>query len=301
MAVLLLAGSLLWGCQSTPERARRIVLDNPDELRLMVGHNAAESSWAELVDRAVASDVIVLGELHNDAVGHAVQLALVKAVLDRKPGGAVALEMLERDEQLLVADYADDILTAKAFAKATNSEHWAGPGSWEAWYQPVIDAALERGGHVVAANAPRRYVRLSRTDGFQAVAELDDARSKLVHLPDPPLQGHYRKRFMDLMGDSGQNHVDPDRADAFFRSQQTWDATMAYSVVEALHAGHKPVLLLVGQFHSDHEGGTVQFIRRLAADATVLVISLVPELDDGESQPLGGQGPRADFIVQTGK
>jgi uncharacterized iron-regulated protein len=296
MNTLLLAAALPLGCTAAPDLAQRVMLDNPDELRITACSDGTDLTWHALVDRAAACDVIVLGELHNDAVGHAVQLALVEAVLDRVPNGAVALEMLERDEQILVADYADDILSAEAFAKATHSQQWAGPGSWDAWYQPVIDAALDRGGHVVAANAPRRYVRLSRTDGFEAVKALDDTRAALVHIPDPPLSGHYRKRFMDLMHESGAEHVDPDVADDFFRSQQTWDATMAYSVVEALRAGHGPVLLLVGQFHSDHEGGTVQCIRRLAPYATVLVVSLVDALNEAHT---AGDGPRADVIVHT--
>ncbi len=115
-----------------------------------------------------------------------------------------------------------------------------------------------------------------RTDGFDAIEALDEARRHLVAVPDPPLDGHYRQRFIDLMGDH-DDVPDPDIVNAFFRAQTTWDATMADSVVQALRRGRRPVFLLVGRFHSDHEGGTVQCIRRAMPETDLLCISLEPK------------------------
>lgn len=291
---VVVVANCLVGCSAPqPSLAQRIDLSHPESLHI----TGAVNDWTALVDRAARSDVVILGEQHDDAIGHAVQLALIEAVLDRQDNGAVALEMLERDEQMLVADYRDGVLDAEDFAKATGSQRWAGVGSWTAWYQPVIDSAISHGAEVIAANAPRRYVRLVRTDGFSALDALDADRRNMVVVPDPPLDGHYRQRFVDLMGDHS-DVPDPDIIDAFFRAQSTWDATMADSVVQALRRGRRPVFLLVGRFHSDHSGGTVQCILRGMGDQDIdlLCISLEPE---AVAERTDGLPTQADVIVDT--
>ena len=239
--------------------------------------------WHTLIEEALQADVVILGEQHNDAIGHAVQLAFVQAVIEQAPRAAVALEMLERDEQLLLDDYRDGIIDAKTFATLTQSEQWAGKGSWEAWYQPIIDAAIHNDVLVVAANAPRRYVRRARTDGFDSLNKIDRTRKALFTTPRKPLTGPYRDRFMDLMAGHGTD-VDTEMQEAFFRAQQTWDATMAKSVIDAVRSGHRPVMLLVGRFHSDRGGGTVQFIEQARPWGKVLVISLEPDVHPSDAQ-----------------
>ena len=82
-----------------------------------------------------------------------------------------------------------------------------------------------------------------------------------------------------------------------FRSQQLWDATMGASVVKALRSGSRPVILLIGQFHSDFNGGTVQQIRARASHARILVISMQRE----DSTMLRDEDrDRADIIIYTG-
>jgi len=299
------------GCGSpmkAPVEASSVVVRA--SLRILDGRTGETLPWESLMKRLRGADVVVLGEQHDDATGHAVQLAVVEDLLDQTPGsGGVALEMLERDEQILIEDYRDNVIDAETFATLSGSASWSGTGSWEAWYQPVIDAAIERKAAVIAANAPRRYVRLARTDGWERLDDLDATRRALVNRPDTPITGTYRDRFMELMG----GHDDPDAArddgpqerldaheliESFFRSQQVWDATMAASVSEALRQSGPPVLLLVGRFHSDSDGGTTQQIKRLHPAARVVTISLEPvceEIEFDESLP------QADFIVCTGR
>jgi uncharacterized iron-regulated protein len=61
---------------------------------------------------------------------------------------------------------------------------------------------------------------------------------------------------------------------------QTWDATMAQSIVNAKPSKERKVVLLVGQFHVEYDGGIVQELRRRMPGAKVLVVSIqrgVPE------------------------
>ncbi|MFK7959220.1 MAG: ChaN family lipoprotein [Phycisphaerales bacterium] len=280
---------------------------DPRELRAFDGRTGEPVAWPEVIARATAAEAIVLGEQHNDAAAHAAQAAIVGDVLAARPGGAVALEMLERDEQRLVDDWRDGIIDAEQLATLTASTDWAGTGSWEAWYQPVLDAAQAHGAGVVAANAPRRYVRLARTQGYDRLAALPAERRSLVTWPNALDTGDYRRRFAAFM--SGQfvegampppspdDAPEPPNVASIFRSQQAWDATMADSVTRALNTGTTPVLLLVGQFHSDFEGGTVLEIRRRRPGVRVLNISFQPRGAAGLAEADRG---RADIIFDTG-
>jgi len=281
--------------------SRPIVLaDGPDAGRAI--------RFEELVDRAARADVVLLGETHDDAVGHAVQREFVRALLDRAPGRvAVAMEMLERDEQPLVDDYLEGIIDAEAFATRTFSTTWAGPGSWEAWYQPVIDLARDAGAPVIAANAPRRYVRLANREGLERVAGLDPARRAFVEVPLALDAGAYRRRFWEVMaghGTDGTGHapaelppLDDPTLTSIFQSQMTWDATMADSVRRAHQPPIETVVLLVGQFHADFDGGTVIELERRAPGLDVLIVSL----QAAESSSLRDEDRgRADVVVYTG-
>lgn len=86
--------------------------------------------------------------------------------------------------------------------------------------------------------------------------------------------------------------------DGLFRAQLVWDATMARSIADALGRGRAKVVHLAGRFHSDFDGGTVQFLRRYRPGVRVLVVSLVPA-DAAELRP--EDVGRADVVIYTGQ
>jgi uncharacterized iron-regulated protein len=269
------------------------------------GDRGIALKWNDLINAAEWADVIIIGEQHDDAVGHAVQQAVVQDVFAHWPKSALSMEMLERDEQPLVDDYMDGIIDAENFAKLTFSEKWAGEGSWANWYHPMIDTAKTADGNVIAANAPRRYVRLARAEGYSRLRSLPPQRRKLFDLPKSFKDDGYRQRFYDLMKDGhGEENANEDkkarreRLRAGFRSQTLWDATMGASIAQAKRAGAEKVVHLVGQFHSDFNGGTVQQLRSRSPNLNILVISM--QRDDS-TQLREDDRRRADIVIYTGK
>lgn len=268
--------------------------DDPRELPMFVGHTGSHVTWQELLTAIDWAEIIILGEQHDDAMAHAVQLAVVEDTFDRWPRSALSLEMLERDEQILVDDFLDDIIDTEAFIRLTFSANWGGEGSWVKWFQPIIDAAKERHCRVIAANAPRRYVRMARLQGYGALDALPRQRRALFDRPAALPRDGYFERFSRVM-----SHVeDPAALDAIFRSQMVWDATMARSILQARPTRTAKVVHLVGRFHSDFEGGLVQQIRRHRPNARILVLSM----NRADSTELGQDDVgRADVVVYTGE
>ena len=282
------------GCTSSPNgpiHVSDVGILVREEVAVIEPVSANRVDWSELLFQIDGADVILLGEQHDHAVGHAVQLAVVEDVMDKYPNSVLALEMLERDEQDLVDDYMEGFIDAKTFATLTHSMNWGAKGGWMTWYQPIIDAVKDRGGVVVAANAPRRYVRLARTDGYERIDELPIERRMYIDYPKELSGGKYRERFWEFAnhGDGEDSEeinldvLDPnDPVLPVFRSQQAWDATMAQSVANALSSDNRKVVLLVGQFHVEYDGGIVQELRKRAPGAKVLVISIQREIPEEE-------------------
>lgn len=271
-------------------------------------------SWADLMQAVEWADVIIIGEQHDDEMGHFFQQAVVEDVFARWPRSAVSMEMLERDEQGLTDDYLEGIIDQATFVRMTHSESWGGPDKkWDTWYQPMIDAAKNSpGARVVAANAPRRYVRLARLEGYERLRALPPERRAFFDLHVSPMDSPYRERFIDLMMGMG-DHSTGDKAEtqtpeqlrarreqlkSSFRSQFLWDSTMAASIARAKPSRDRKVVHMIGQFHSDFEGGTVRELRARMPGVRILNISM----QRVGPQPLREDDiGRADVIVYTGE
>ena len=116
--------SLMSGCSSVPKgpvSLAEIDVLVREDVTIIKPVSNDRVDWAELLLQIDGVDVVLLGELHDHAVGHAVQLALVEDVLDSYPNSVLAMEMLERDEQILIDDYMEDFIDASTFEKLTNS------------------------------------------------------------------------------------------------------------------------------------------------------------------------------------
>jgi len=275
----------------------------PRALPMFDGHGGATLTWVDLMRGVQWSHVTILGETHDDAVAHAVQLAIVEDALVADPRTAISLEMLDRSHQPDLDLHLTGAITVEEFVERTGVANWAGAGSWMKWYQPVIDAARRVGAPVIAANAPRAYVRMARLEGYAALRALPRDERRLFDLPHRLDEGDYRRRFEELMTrmhaqSDPPREPDPENVEATFRSQMTWDATMAASMARAIGIGRAPrVIHLVGQFHSDFRGGVVSQVRARAPWARIFTVSLQPARERAlRDADLG----RADAVIFTG-
>jgi uncharacterized iron-regulated protein len=290
----------LTGCNmASKRRAAEIVPEQPREAVSVFGPQGERVAWGVLLETARQADVVVIGETHGHPLGLAAAASLWDDLLAAEPGSALLLEFFERDQQVALDDYLSGITDEEAFREASDRSD----GNYPAGHARMVGAAKSAGRPVYAANAPRRYVRKTSAAGYETLDALGEEQRRLFVVPDALIEGKYRDDFFELMGGSDHGEsgeggsMPPEMLEKIYRSQQLWDSTMADSVVRALGAGNRPVALVVGRFHSDFDGGTVQYIERRRPGVRVCTISMVesdaPSLDEAD---LG----RADFVVHIG-
>ena len=284
--------------------------------------------WKDLIAAAENADVIILGETHDDDHGHAIQQAYFADAIERWPDTALSMEMLDRREQAIVDDYLADIVDKETFfdaiapgnarkltrsyldgktdrAKFEQRMFSLGWPKWEKNYQPMIDRAKEQGATVIASNTPwLRYTTLANNKGLTALQKLTPAQRSLVEMPPLLPAGDYRKRFFDLMSSFGDDAEDDahgggiseDMILGMYRAQCVMDATMAASIVDHLSTSGGRVIHLVGQFHSDFNGGLVEQLRFLKPNINICNISLQPTAANSLREE---DGDRGDYVVFT--
>ena len=295
------------GCSSMPAHHPAISGPTTDQLNagrgytVFRGNDGTVANWNDLVAAAAGADAVLVGENHGHPRGLPSAAALFEDLVARAPNATLAMEFFERDEQAKLDDYVLGLTDEAQFRAAANRNE----GNYPRGHRYMVETAKSNHRSVVAANAPRRYVRVARTDGFDKLRTLTPEQQRLWRIPDELPTGRYWEDFQKVMGAGAAAHGQKEdeaeqkkRIADSFRSQSMWDWTMAESVARSIQGGHTPTLLVVGCFHINHEGGTVLALRKLAPGAKVVTVSYV----DAESSSLRDEDKgRADYVIYVGE
>ena len=286
---------LLQGCQSSPPSVLPTTTP-PRSLPILNSRTAQAEAFEQVVSSLSRAQILVIGEEHDDLLAHRFQIELVEALHAKRPKLVLALEMVERDHQEALDQYLKGSIDAPTFVEEVRSGE-RGQKTFVVHCLPLIDLAKRLDIKVIAANAPRTYVKAARIEGYEYLESLPEETRQLYDIPDQLDAGPYRRRVEELMQSNGVI-LEREQVDAFMRAQEMWDQTMARSVVRAMHEGGDPVVLIVGRFHGDFGGGTIKRILEEAPDTDVsylVTIGSAPgrlRLDDAD---------RADHVLYTGK
>ncbi|MGB3618163.1 MAG: ChaN family lipoprotein [Catalinimonas sp.] len=260
------------------------------------------TAWEALVERAAGADVVLYGELHNDALTHWLQRELLRDLHARRGDQLlVGMEMFEADDQIVVDEYFAGLISDTRFEQETKL--W---NNYATDYRPLLAYARAEGLPLVATNVPRRYASLVAQRGPAALDSLDPAAK--AWLPDLPvavdleLPGY--RNMIGMMGD----HGDATQAENLVRAQALKDAAMAHRIAR-YRADGQTMLHFNGAYHSDDHGGLSHggplgevnyegigtYLRAANPDLRLLTISTVTQ-SQLDSLAREHQG-RADFIV----
>jgi uncharacterized iron-regulated protein len=298
LSALTLAVPVLAGCQA-PKREPEPV--EPRSVPFFAGDASGVVPWDAVVAASAGSAVVVIGEVHGHPLGLELAADLFEDILRANPRAVLSMEFYERDHQTALDDYVGGIVDAEQFDEMTFRD----PGNNPAGHRRMVEAARLAGRPVIASNAPRRYARLARTEGYERLRDLTPEQRRHYEIPDSVPDNAYASRFraaMSGMGGHAEGDAGGDPIEGFFRAQTLWDITMADSIADATRQG-APVVHVVGRFHSEYgtepgKSGLADAIaQRLQPDQRLLVITV---LDADSGQLRVEDVGRGHFIVYVG-
>lgn len=230
---------------------------------------------------------VVIGESHDDAFHHAVQLRVYELLQERHERPvALGMEMFHRPfQEHLDAFVAGDIDEARMLERTEYATRW---GFDAAFYRPLWTLARQTHSPIVALNAPRE---LSRKVGRVGLDGLDDAER--AQIPDDIDLGNeaHRAYLYEVFAHHGMGD-DPERAERFYQAQVLWDETMADTAVTFMRehdADVAAIVILAGRGHVERGWGIPSRIaRRLGPDAAHTVVTIIPVTLDENGAPRAG-------------
>jgi uncharacterized iron-regulated protein len=250
------------------------------------------SDFESMLADLARADAVFVGEQHDDANTHRLELAIVEGLTRRGVSVVVALEMFERDVQSQVEGYAAGRITEEQFLK--DSRPWP---RYATDYRPLIEFARAHHLPIVASNVPRRIASDVSKNGMPAIEKLgSDDRAFAAREVQCPTSGDYYQRFGEAMG--GHEGANAN----FYFAQCVKDETMGESVATAFQknaTGRVTIVHVNGAFHSDFGEGTADSARRRMPGRRIAVVSMLPVDDLDTAKPDDDDFKRADYLVFT--
>ena len=249
---------------------------------LLFNKKGKTTAYKKLLKASKKADIVLFGELHNNPIGHWLQLELTKD-LQQSRSLTLGLEMLETDTQEAVDAYLAGKINAVKLDSVARL--W---NNYRTDYAPLVDFAKANELKVIATNVPRRYAKIVFREGIEKLETLPEADKQWIGpLPMPfdiNLPGY--KAMMSMgMGDGGEN---------FPKAQAIKDATMAHFILKNYQQGNL-FIHFNGSYHSDNYEGILWYIQQSQPDLKVVTISSVYQKEIKNLLP-ANKG-KADFTL----
>ena len=250
--------------------------------------NGKEVTYEKMVKDLAKSDIILIGELHNNPISHWIQLRVTKDVFEKNEKVTLGAEMFETDNQLLIDEYFAGSIRTKDFEKVMRL--W---DNYKTDYKPLLEFAHDNELKFIATNIPRRYASIVSRKGFEGLDVLTDA-SKAYIAPLPIVFDTTNPSVVKMMNMDFGHGKGGDQALGMAKSQSSKDATMAHFILE--NKEKKTTFIhYQGDFHSSNYGGIYWYLKNQDSGLDIITISTVEA--DGELKFEEEYAEMADFIL----
>jgi len=252
---------------------------------VIYGEKGKHVDYKDMLEAVSTADIVFFGEYHDNPIAHWLQFELTKDLFDKKKKDLVlGAEMFEADNQLVMDEYINGLITAKKFE--SDCRLWP---NYKTDYKPLVNFAKENGLKFVASNVPRRYASMVYKDGFEALEGLTDEAKRYL----PPLPVAYDEKlkcYSDMLKMEGMGHSSPNLP----KSQNLKDATMAHFILKNWSAG-KTFMHYNGAYHSANREGIVWHVSKKNPELKIVTITTVSQ-EDIEKLEKDNRGT-ADFTI----
>lgn len=239
-------------------------------------------SYKKMLRTLEKKDIILFGELHDNAIAHWLQYELT-ADLYQKRKLILGAEMFEADNQLPLNQYLNGEITGKGLD--TLARLWP---NYKTDYAPLVDFAKANRLSFIATNIPRRFANLVYRNGFGVLDTLSPQEKEWIAPLPLPFDSELPtyKNILSMMGDHGTPEL--------VMAQATKDATMAHFIMTNFKEEHL-FIHYNGAYHSDFHEGILWYLRRTDNNLRYATISTVSQ--DNVYKLLPENYRKADFII----
>jgi len=223
-------------------------------------------SFEQLIDRLASRDLVFIGEVHNNAEHHLIQVQILEALAARWRNLALGMEFFEESRQETLDRYLRGEIEEDAFLKEVDWNHsW---GYSYHYYRPLLLFARQNGLKVLALNAPRQIVRKVARKGLEGLDAAERARiAERIDLGN--------KAHRDYLAEIYKEH---DRGtlkdfERFYEAQCVWEDTMAQNIASYIKSRPGRMIVFSGNGHIVQKFGIPD---RTAARVQVTMATLMP-------------------------
>lgn len=234
---------------------------------------------------ATQPKIVLLGEIHDHALGHQARLAWLQQALDDGWRPALALEQFDIEHQALLtqaqAQCADDMDCIVQTAKG--STFWPWP-----YYYPVLQLAKQYQLPLIAAN-------LSRTDAAGLMRDADAIPANMPWLAQylATVDDAWLQAMAVEVRQAHCNKLPEPMVAGMARAQLARDAVMAHVLKQHQSGG---VVLLAGNGHVRRDLGVPRWLKRSYAVGFITTEQDAKLFDDVVRVPKHDQGDPCSLL-----
>jgi len=242
-------------------------------------------SYKQMIHELRKTDIVFVGEVHNQEAHHRLQLNVIKALKDSKIPVAVGFEMFIAENQKILDQWVKGTISSDAFINAYY-KNWNYP--WPL-YRDIFLYLREKGIPAIGLNLPPEITQKVSASGFASLT-----KKELEKLP-PETGCAVDEKYMKFIRRAYAIHGHSSKQFIYFcEAQLLWDQVMARNLLEFLKKNpNKTVLVIAGNGHAWKRGIPEQ-VRTLSKKTRYRVI--LPYIPDYiEPQDLTTED--ADYIL----
>ncbi len=246
-------------------------------------------NFEQLIERLASVDMVYVGEVHNNADHHLIQMQILQGLKDKWGPFALGLEAFPSKTQLVINEYLQDQLSESDFLRQVNwDKAW---GFDYHFYRPLVLFQKQVGGEIIALNVPHRIVRKVARRGIQGLSPQERAfLPQQIHLGN--------KKHRKYISDAFEAHKPGNlkNFEYFYEAQCVWDESMAQNICNFFSSNpRKPMVVVAGDGHIVYRFGIPDRVTRRINLRTATVVPL-----QVDSQVLLKKDI-ADYVWLTGK
>ena len=196
-------------------------------------------NFNQLIDKLEQSRIVFIGEQHDHAGHHQMQLEVVRALNERK-SLAIGLEMFQAREQQALDEWTAGVSSEGDF-RLIYQRNWG----WWPLYEPIFSYARQGQIPMVGLNVPRSITRQVALSGFSS---LDEEQISFLGGMTCEVDTTYEDFIRRAVGAHGHGSFNFRN---FCEAQLVWDKTMARYLAHYLDQNpEQSAVVLAGSGHA---------------------------------------------------